>query len=95
VRSDPDSPGWFSDQKGTQSQWLAACLLLDPTLARTYVGRIVFASLCDKLFDIDQHLNLVPQLALGTDSSDDGRSVTIKLRRGVTFTMARRWTLRP
>ncbi len=24
--------------------------VLDPTLARTYVGRIVFASLCDKLF---------------------------------------------
>ena len=27
--------------------------VLDPTLARTYVGRIVFASICDKLFDID------------------------------------------
>ena len=27
---------------------------LDPTRARTYVGRIVFASLCDKLFDIDE-----------------------------------------
>jgi peptide/nickel transport system substrate-binding protein len=27
--------------------------VLDPTLARTYVGRIVFASFCDKLFDID------------------------------------------
>src|ERR1043166_1529415 len=27
--------------------------ILDPTLARTYVGRIVFASLCDKLFDFD------------------------------------------
>jgi peptide/nickel transport system substrate-binding protein len=38
--------------------------VLDPTLARTYVGRIVFASFCDKLFDIDEHLNVVPQLAL-------------------------------
>ena len=37
--------------------------ILDPTLARTYVGRIVFASLCDKLFDIDEKLNVVPQLA--------------------------------
>ena len=36
--------------------------VLDPTLARTYVGRIVFASFCDKLFDIDQKLNVVPQL---------------------------------
>ena len=31
--------------------------VLDPTLARTYVGRIVFAALCDKLFDIDEKLN--------------------------------------
>ena len=38
--------------------------VLDPSLARTYVGRIVFASICDKLFDIDQKLNVVPQLAL-------------------------------
>ncbi|HUP10447.1 MAG TPA: ABC transporter substrate-binding protein, partial [Caldimonas sp.] len=36
---------------------------LDPTLARTFVGRIVFSALCDKLFDIDDKLNLVPQLA--------------------------------
>ena len=35
-----------------------------PTLARTFVGRIVFASICDKLFDIDEKLNIVPQLAL-------------------------------
>src|SRR4051812_45427705 len=26
--------------------------VLDPTLATTYTGRIVFAGLCDKLFDI-------------------------------------------
>ena len=39
--------------------------ILDPTLARTFVGRIVFASLCDKLFDIDEKLNIVPQLATG------------------------------
>ena len=29
---------------------------LDPTLARTFVGRVVFAALCDKLFDIDEKL---------------------------------------
>jgi peptide/nickel transport system substrate-binding protein len=34
--------------------------ILDPTLARTFVGRIVFASLCDKLYDIDLNLNIVP-----------------------------------
>jgi peptide/nickel transport system substrate-binding protein len=59
--------------------------VLDPTLARTYVGRIVFASFCDKLFDIDEKLNVVPQLALGYDTAPDGLSVTIKLRPNVKF----------
>src|SRR5882724_3148907 len=53
--------------------------ILDPTLARTYVGRIVFASFCDKLFDIDEKLNIVPQLALSHETSTDGKEVTIKL----------------
>src|ERR1700682_6198294 len=59
--------------------------VLDPTLARTYVGRIVFASFCDKLFDIDDQLNVVPQLALSHETAADGKAVTIKLRPGVKF----------
>src|SRR5207247_6743993 len=59
--------------------------ILDPTLARTYVGRIVFASFCDKLFDIDEKLNIVPQLALSYSTSDDGKELAIKLRPGVKF----------
>src|SRR5579872_727416 len=59
--------------------------VLDPSLARTYVGRIVFSSICDKLFDIDDKLNVVPQLALGHEESADGKEVTIKLRPGVKF----------
>src|SRR3954471_11069052 len=59
--------------------------VLDPSLARTYVGRIVFASICDKLFDIDEKLAIVPQLALGHETSADGKTVTIKLRPGVKF----------
>ncbi len=59
--------------------------VLDPTLARTYVGRIVFASICDKLFDIDEKVNIVPQLATGHEISPDGKMVTIKLRTGVRF----------
>src|ERR1051325_3019615 len=59
--------------------------VLDPSIGRTYVGRIVFASLCDKLFDIDEKLNIVPQLALSYEISDDGREVFIKLRPGVKF----------
>jgi peptide/nickel transport system substrate-binding protein len=59
--------------------------VLDPSLARTYVGRIVFSSICDKLFDIDEKLAVVPQLALGHETSADGKTVTIKLRPGVKF----------
>src|ERR1700709_1187665 len=59
--------------------------VLDPTLARTYVGRIVFAALCDKLFDIDEKLNIIPQLALSHETSPDGLQVTIHLRPGVRF----------
>jgi peptide/nickel transport system substrate-binding protein len=59
--------------------------ILDPTMARTYVGRIVFAAVCDKLFDIDEKLNIVPQLALSYETSADGKAMTIKLRPGVKF----------
>lgn len=59
--------------------------MLDPSLGRTYVGRIVFSAFCDKLFDIDEKLNIVPQLALSHETSADGKAMTIKLRPGVKF----------
>jgi len=59
--------------------------VLDPTLARTFVGRIVFAALCDKLFDIDEKLNIVPQLATAYEWSADSKALTMKIRPGVTF----------
>ena len=59
--------------------------VLDPTLARTFVGRIVFSALCDKLVDVDEKLNLVPQLALSWQWSADNKTLTMKLRPGVTF----------
>jgi len=59
--------------------------VLDPTLARTFVGRIVFAALCDKLVDIDEKLNIVPQLATSWEWSKDQKSLTMKIRPGVTF----------
>lgn len=59
---------------------------LDPTLARTLVGRTVFTSICEKLYDIDKNLNVVPQLAASMPTvSQDGRTVEIKLRQGVKF----------
>jgi peptide/nickel transport system substrate-binding protein len=60
--------------------------ILDPTLARTYVGRIVFAHICEKLYEIDEGLRISPQLAAALPvSADGGRTVTIKLRAGVKF----------
>src|ERR1700676_1842778 len=57
--------------------------ILDPTLARTYVGRIVFAAFLYKLFDLDEKLKIVPQPALSRETSADGKEMTIKLRPGV------------
>jgi peptide/nickel transport system substrate-binding protein len=45
----------------------------------------VFASLCDKLFDVDEKLDIVPQLATGYQWSADYKALTIKLRKDVTF----------
>jgi peptide/nickel transport system substrate-binding protein len=60
--------------------------LLDPTLSRTYVGRIIHAHMCEKLYDIDERLQIVPQLAADLPAtSDGGKTVTIKLRPGVRF----------
>ncbi len=58
---------------------------LDPTLARSFVGRIVFTALCDKLFDIDEKLTIVPQLATSYSWSADNKILTLKLRTDVTF----------
>src|SRR3712207_5940048 len=58
--------------------------IMDPTLARTFVGRIVFAGLCDKLFDIDEKLEIVPQLATGY-RWEDPTTLLITLRQGVRF----------
>ena len=59
---------------------------LDPTTAATYVGRIVFANMCEKLYDVGNNLQLVPQLAASMPKvSNDGKTYTIKLRQGVKF----------
>ncbi len=59
--------------------------MLDPHRARTFVGRIVFKGLCDKLFDASADLQLIPRLATEWGFSADGLTATIKLRAGVKF----------
>jgi len=58
---------------------------LDPTISRAYTGRLVFAGLCDKLFDVTPELKIIPQLAIGFEWAPDQRSVVLKLRSGVKF----------
>jgi peptide/nickel transport system substrate-binding protein len=59
--------------------------VLDPDQSRTFVGRIVYASLCDKLVDITPELEIIPMLATGWDWNEDGTELTMTLREGVTF----------
>ena len=59
---------------------------LDPTLARTFVGRMVFLHMCEKLYDLNARLQIVPQLAAALPSlSGDKRTMTIRIRRGIRF----------
>jgi peptide/nickel transport system substrate-binding protein len=58
--------------------------ILDPTLSGSFVGRIVFTGMCDKLFDYDPSLNIVPQLATGYTYQDPTHLI-LHLRPGVLF----------
>jgi peptide/nickel transport system substrate-binding protein len=59
--------------------------ILDPHRARTFVGRIVFTSLCDKLVDITPELEIVPQLAESWTLSEDRLTLTFDLRENAVF----------
>ncbi|MEO0911930.1 MAG: ABC transporter substrate-binding protein, partial [Pseudomonadota bacterium] len=59
--------------------------ILDPDQSRTFVGRIVYASLCDKLVDITPDLEIIPALATGWEWNDEGTELTMTLREDVLF----------
>jgi peptide/nickel transport system substrate-binding protein len=59
---------------------------LDPTTARTFSGREVFLTFCQKLYDLNSKAQIVPQLAAAMPKiSSDKLTVTIKLRHGIRF----------
>ena len=58
---------------------------LDPTTAATFDGRTVFANMCQKLYDINAQLSIVPQLATSLPVISDG---------GLTYTTGQRSTRR-
>jgi peptide/nickel transport system substrate-binding protein len=59
--------------------------LLDPAQGVSFVGREVFAALCDKLVDVDRDLKIVPQLATEWSWSEDAHALTLTVRDGVRF----------
>ena len=59
--------------------------VLDPAQSRSFVGRIVYTALCDKLFDVTPDLKIVGQLATDYKWSADGKELTLTLRQGVKF----------
>ncbi|WP_084499447.1 ABC transporter substrate-binding protein [Brevibacterium album] len=59
---------------------------LDPTTARTRAGRMVFESMCEKLYDIDAEGEIVPMLASALPEFSDGDTVlTIPVREDAVF----------
>ncbi|TEA79879.1 ABC transporter substrate-binding protein [Allopusillimonas ginsengisoli] len=57
---------------------------MDPARSRTFVGRIVFASLCDKLVDITPDLEFTPQLATAWEW-EDNKTLKMTLREGAVY----------
>jgi peptide/nickel transport system substrate-binding protein len=91
IESGPAQPSTGDNRQARQGGTLRVALSaepdkLDPTLARTLVGRTIFNAICEKLYDVDSKLQIVPQLAAALpEFSTDGLTITIKIRSGVKF----------
>lgn len=82
-----DATGGSSDENSTVTISLKeAPDTLDPTFAQTVGARYAFTEICEKLYDIDADLNIVPQLATDLPQlSADGLTATIPLRTDAKF----------
>ncbi|ADU51576.1 extracellular solute-binding protein family 5 [Thermaerobacter marianensis DSM 12885] len=59
---------------------------LDPAMSSALVDRYVQNSIFDKLYELDENLQVVPELAEALpEVSEDGKVYTIRLRQGITF----------
>ena len=58
---------------------------LDPHMSSAAVDRQVFQSLFNKLIEIDENLEYVPELATDWEISEDGLTYTFNLQEGVLF----------
>jgi peptide/nickel transport system substrate-binding protein len=57
----------------------------DPARSGSYIERVVNASLCDQLLNIDPQLHIIPELATSWEWSADSLALTLHLRDGVVF----------
>ncbi|MFC7704299.1 ABC transporter substrate-binding protein [Plastorhodobacter daqingensis] len=56
---------------------------LDPAQSRTFVSSLVYEQLCDRLFNVNEDMEIIPELATDWDWSEDGMSLVITLRDDV------------
>lgn len=54
--------------------------ILDPAQSGSFVERVVFTALCDRLLDVGPDLSFRPELATRWAWSDEGRTLTLTLR---------------
>jgi peptide/nickel transport system substrate-binding protein len=59
--------------------------VLDPAQSGSFVERVVFAAMCDKLVDVAPDLSFRPELATRWEWAPDGRALTLTLRDGARF----------
>lgn len=59
--------------------------VLDPAQSGSFVERVVFAAMCDKLIDVGPDLQFRPELATAWEWAPDGRALTLTLREGARF----------
>ncbi|GAC1481541.1 MAG: ABC transporter substrate-binding protein [Acetobacteraceae bacterium] len=57
----------------------------DPARSGSYIERVVNASMCDQLLNVDPRLNIVPELATAWEWSPDQLALTLHLRPNVVF----------
>ncbi|HEY3752596.1 MAG TPA: ABC transporter substrate-binding protein, partial [Pseudonocardiaceae bacterium] len=88
--STPSTPGAADTSSGSGGTITVALAddpgTIDPTLANTLASRVVFTSFCEKLYDVNNALQPIPQLATALPkTSSDGLTVTIPVRSGAKF----------
>lgn len=59
--------------------------VLDPAQSGSFVERVVFSAMCDKLVDVGPDLQFRPELATAWEWAPDGLALTFTLREGARF----------